>query len=314
MTPNPVKKPNFFILGAGKSGTTSLYYYLKQHPQVFMSSVKEPSFFCDVFQVVSNPIAYISLFRDASHEKAVGEASHVYMSYPGAARTLKAFFPNAKFIVVLRNPAERAYSLYKHMIYQGLEWIGTFEKALAMEEVRIRDAAFRKTCPHYFYNYLYFRSGLYGEQLERYLEFFDKENFLFLLFDELKTNHIGLISKAYRFLGVDQGFIPEVEIHNQKPFDIRFPPLNYILTTKLKPLEKMSTVLYTKIKSISLRLNACKKNAINENTRISLLNKYKEDIKKLEKLSGMDVMKLWIGENTRDSSQQAEDANLRGSA
>jgi hypothetical protein len=213
---------------------------------------------------------------------------------------LKAFFPNAKFIVIFRNPAERAYSLYKHMIYQGVEWIGTFEKALAMEEVRVKDPVFKKKCPQYFYNYLYFRSGLYGEQLERYLEFYDKENFLFLLFDELKVNHIKVISKAYQFLGVDQDFIPEAEIHNQKPFDIRFPRLNYILTTKLKSLEKINTGLYKNIKNISLGLNRCEKAVMKENTKNNLLNKYEDDMKKLEKISGMDIMNLWVTKNAAE--------------
>lgn len=306
MTPNSVQKPNFFILGAGKSGTTSLYNYLTQHPQVFMSPVKEPSFFCDIFQVISNPIDYISLFKNASHEKAIGEASHAYMSYPGTAGTLKAFFPNAKFIVIFRNPAERAYSLYKHMIYHGLEWIGTFEKALAMEEVRVKDPVFKKKCPRYFYNYLYFRSGLYGEQLERYLEYYDKKNFLFLLFDELKDNHVKVISKVYEFLGVDQDFIPEAKIHNQKPFDIRFPRLNYILTTKLKPLEKINNALYKKIKKISFRLNISEKAVMKENTKNNLLNKYEHDMKKLEKICGMDIINLWVTNNAAEKTHERD--------
>src|SRR5829696_6529096 len=102
-----IRLPNFFILGAGRTGTTTLYNVLKHHPDVFLPTPKEPTFFSEPFQVVRTPIRYASLFEEAGGHRAVGDASHAYLSHPDAARTLRAFFPDARFVVVFRNPADR---------------------------------------------------------------------------------------------------------------------------------------------------------------------------------------------------------------
>ena len=83
-----INKPNFFILGAGKSGTTSLYYHLKEHPDIFLTDVKEPTFFCEGFQVVKNPIKYFELYDSVSTENIIGQASHAYMSKPTNAQVI----------------------------------------------------------------------------------------------------------------------------------------------------------------------------------------------------------------------------------
>ena len=113
--------PNLFILGAGKCGTTTIYHYLMRHPSIYMSRIKEPTHFCRLFQVVKNPIEYYQLFDGAKGESFIGEASHAYLTDPSSCRVIKALFPLAKFILILRNPADRAYSLYNHMRYHGFE-------------------------------------------------------------------------------------------------------------------------------------------------------------------------------------------------
>jgi sulfotransferase family protein len=231
--PSP-HKPDFFILGAGKSGTTSLYFYLAQHPEIFMSPVKEPSFFCDVFQVVNNPIHYLALFQGATTQKRIGEASHVYLSCPKTAPVLRALFPDARFVLILRNPVERAHSLYHHMIKHGCEWISSFEKALHAEETRAADPVFEKHNPQYFYNYLYFRSGLYGEQIERYFHWFDRDRFLFLTTDDLLSDPLGLIRRVWKFLGVDPSVVPNMEVMNQGG-SVRSAPWQFFLHQRLRP-------------------------------------------------------------------------------
>ena len=90
--------PNFYILGAGKSGTTSLFRYLNEHPDIYMPGIKEPTFYCHLFQVVDNPIHYLGLFQNAGNKKWVGEASHAYLSCPQSAPALRAFTPEARFL------------------------------------------------------------------------------------------------------------------------------------------------------------------------------------------------------------------------
>ena len=130
-----MNKPNFFILGAGRSGSTFLWDLLRQHPNIFLTSPKEPNFFCKPYQGIKNPIDYFELFDSVSDEAIRGEASHAYLSNPTTAKVLKALFPESKFVVILRNPADRAYSLYHWMRRNGLEYINTFEAALEAEDL-----------------------------------------------------------------------------------------------------------------------------------------------------------------------------------
>ncbi len=228
------KKPNLFVLGAGKSGTTSLYMYLAAHPEIFMSPVKEPTFFSDCFQVVADPITYLQLFQKATHQRWIGEASHAYLSHPGAADCLKACFPESRFIVILRNPADRALSLYRHMALHGDECSPTFEAALAAEECRVADPAFYRGNPQYYYNFLYVRSGLYCEQIERYFARFTRERFLFLTFDELSLDPRGTVRRMYEFLDVDAAFVPPLEVHNASRF-VDSARRQYWLKHRIKP-------------------------------------------------------------------------------
>ena len=115
-------EPNFFIVGAPKAGTTSLYKYLESHPDIFMSALKETNYFSFTEieeqklyyreKGVSDWNSYLSLFENASGKKAIGEASVSYLFYPKTARAIKEKFSDARIIIMLRNPAERALSHY----------------------------------------------------------------------------------------------------------------------------------------------------------------------------------------------------------
>ena len=238
MSVHQIIKPNFFILGAGKSGSTSLYWHLKKHPDIFLTRIKEPTFFSEGFQVIKNPIRYFELFDAVSTESIIGEASHVYLTSPSTARVLKGLFPDAKFLVILRNPVDRAYSLYNHMKRHGFEYIHTFEKALEAEEMRFTSKRFLENCPQYFYNYLYFRSGLYGEQLKNYFSVFPKkEQFCIIQFEQFITDPLNHFNRIYQFLGVDPEVDFEFEVRNKGKVSERFPLLRYLINTKVvKPL------------------------------------------------------------------------------
>ncbi len=276
-------KPNFFILGAAKSGTTSLHRYLRQHSDVFMSHIKEPTFFCQGFQVVKNPIRYFQLFDSVSEEKIIGESSHAYMTDPATARVLKVLFPDAKFVVILRNPVDRAYSLYHHMRRYGHEKIGSFEKALEVEETRAHSRRFQEKCPQYLYNFLYFRSGLYGEQIERYFALFDRHRFHFLTLDQLKSQPMEALKAILSFLGLDTDFTPNLRVHNEGSITARFPLIQYVWTHKVKHprfLRKQGFKFLEKV-------NVMKVPPIRPETRNSLLARYESDLQKLKMLTGI---------------------------
>ena len=199
--------PNLFILGAGKCGTTSLYYLLSKHPEIHVSAVKEPSFFCSHFQIVENPVDYFNLFK--SDRKYRVDSSHVYMSNPETPPILSALFPQAKFIVILRSPKQRAYSLYRHMrrfLHEdGLpfEEIASFDEALTAEDVRFTSETFAAECRQYFWNFMYCGSSLYDVQLRRYMGLFDARQFHFLTLAELANRPIEVSRGLAQFLEID---------------------------------------------------------------------------------------------------------------
>lgn len=280
-----INLPNFFILGAAKSGTTSLHAYLNQHPEVFLSQNKEPSFFCSCFQVISNPIDYFHLFSGASNQKVIGEASHVYMTDPATPPVLHALFPSAKFVVILRNPADRAFSLYHHMRRRGYETAATFEKALEMEDDRYCSQSFKDSCPQYFYNFMYFRSGLYGEQLSRYLSYYDRSNFHILSLDALKTDPASSLRGIFSFLGVNEDFSPDLSIKNEGGFTARIPFLQHLFRVRLnRPniVKKLGL-------SLMKRINRIPSGKISPSIRSILLDKYSPDLRLVKDISGLSL-------------------------
>ena len=277
-----VNLPNFFILGAAKCGTTSLYHHLKNHPDIFMSPVKEPCFFCETFQIVKNPIAYHRLFDAAEKETLIGEASHVYFTSPGTAMVLRSFFPAAKFVLILRHPADRAYSLYHHMRRYGYETIATFEKALAAEEKRFHSSFFRKHCNQYIYNFFYFRSGLFGEQMERYLALFDQSQFYIVTLTQLKEAPLATIQGIFDFLDVRSNFTPEMKVLNMGE-TTRFSLVQNLLNLKLRRPAWLRRIGL----NFSRKYNLKEIPPMNPETRHRLCIRYQSDLAKLYEFTGI---------------------------
>ena len=283
-----INKPNFFILGAGKSGSTSMYYYLKQHPDIFLTSIKEPTFFNKGFQVVKNPINYFKLYDQVCTEKIIGEASHAYLTNPSTAKLLKALFPDSKFLVILRNPVDRAYSLYHHMRRTGYEPINTFEKAIDAEEKRYNSKEFRNNCPQYFYNFLYFRSGLYGEQVKRYFSIFSPEQFHIIKFEQFITNPIGHLKKIFQFLDISPDFIPNLKVYNAGKMTARIPEIQYFSQIKVtRPV-----IIRKFFQSLLRRVNMVEIPPIKTETRELLLHRYNDDLKLLYEITKISFLDL----------------------
>lgn len=207
-----MKEPNFLIIGAPKSGTTSLYHYLSQHPDVFMSSNKEPKFFalenCPLnFKGTKNGISaikgsgittylsYLKLFENADNFRAVGEASPMYLHSEKAPERIKYYFPNMKLIAILRNPVVRLYSDWKHAVRMGYEPKKNIMKAVKAWEFRKKD------------NYLpylnYLHKGFYFQHLKRYYNFFAEDQIKIFLYEELTDNANQLLFELLRFIDVD---------------------------------------------------------------------------------------------------------------
>jgi len=146
MSATAATHPNFFLVGAPRAGTTSLWQYLRDHPEIHMPSGlagKEPSFFCDLTPPWATAYRtyeqYLTLFNRAGRCKVIGDASTNYLIAPESAGRIHERYPDSRIVVILRNPVQRAYSVYRFLCFWGLEAATTFEKALALEDERSAD-------------------------------------------------------------------------------------------------------------------------------------------------------------------------------
>jgi hypothetical protein len=222
-------KPNFFIVGASKSGTTSLWKYLKEHPKVFMPRdelYKEPGYFSTYGEHMGIR-NYLDIFGEATDNyDLVGDASTVYLSDPVSAKRIYDFNSKAKIIIMLRNPADRGFSLYNWMAQDGYEYASSFEEALDLEEKRYLKKIPNWFEPQYYWNYIYFRSGLYFEQVKRYLELFH-DNVLIVKFDDFKKETAFTYSRICSFLKIEPNEVP-FETHNPSKAVVS-PKIQFIL-------------------------------------------------------------------------------------
>ena len=290
-----MKLPNFLIIGAAKGGTTSLYHYLSQHPQIYMSALKEPRFFALEGEELNfqNPDKainqtsvttlsdYLKLFEAASDENAIGEASPLYMYSAKAVERIAHYVPSAKLIAILRNPVDRAYSCYKHLI--ALESF-SFAEALNEEENRIRQ--------NWAHLWHYRQGGYYYVQLKRYFDKFDKDQIKVYLFDELKSDPLEVVHNIFSFLQVDDSFIPDLTYKNVSN-NPKIKGLQNILNSKnsFRSLSK-KVVPENLRKSLAQAMrnwNSKEFPSMPEDVRQQLIEDYREDTLNLQDLIDRDL-------------------------
>jgi len=296
--------PNFLIIGAIKTGTTSLYYYLKQHPQIYMSPVKEPGFFAFegekldflvdtinkdfVAQLKTDIESYCELFKGVSREIAIGEASAMYLYNPKAPERIKYYIPNVKLIAILRNPVERAYSHFLQRVMKGLEPLKDFTQAIQEEETRIGNN--ERQSPHYI------QMGFYYIQLRRYFDRFNQNQIKVYLYEDLKDNPIGVLQDIFHFLGVDETFIPDTSLrHNvtgipKSRLLHRFLTRPNFIKAPFKPLfpEKLRKRIVMNLKNRNLVRPPLPPEVHNW-----LIRLYRDDILRLQDLIQRDLSK-WL--------------------
>jgi len=202
--------PNFFIVGAPRSGTTSLYEYLNEVPGIFMSKIKEPNYFNpsvenDLF--LSKPVRdkkkYLNLFTDSKDELAIGEASPTYLWDPKTPKLIHNEIPDARIIINLRDPITRAFSEY--LFLSGLGSLkGTFLEIIK-KSIKAENYPSGRTV----------QNGLYYEQVKRYIDIFSLNQIKIIIFEEFVQDSFKSVKKVLDFLGIPQDPPTSVtEIHN----------------------------------------------------------------------------------------------------
>jgi Sulfotransferase family len=293
-------RPNFFIVGAARSGTTSLSRYLKQHPEIYIKQQKEVHFFAaDYFPcsgpgddelnevVIHDEEQYNQFFAGVTGEKAIGDSSVFYLCLPGTAERIAQAVPDAKIIIILREPVDRAYSAYMHLMRDGREYVG-FAEGLSLEEVR-REKGFE---PLWWYKEL----GLYYKQVKQYLEIFGVDRVKVLLYDELCDNPEQLLHDTFAFLEVRENVVIDTSLRH----NIAGVPKSRQLFSVLDNFIRRPSVLEKGIKSlIPWRLREIVANKamlmllrsvpIDSQVQAQLKAYYADDVKKLEDLLCRDL-------------------------
>ncbi|AOX04688.1 sulfotransferase [Moorena producens PAL-8-15-08-1] len=298
-----MKLPTFLIIGVQKAGTTSIYNYLTQHPQVYMSPVKETNFLekdwetlpPDLITPNKNRIdtfeKYSQLFQDVKDEIAIGEASPNYLfHYKSSSELILRYLPDVKLIAILRNPIDRAYSDYLMHVREATDVAGKLQPLSEQLKFRSKGSFTLK-------------KGLYTAQLRHFIETFNRDKIKVYLYDDLCKNPVALLQDMYRFIGVDETFIPDVSkkaqvgqvpkvklvndlLRKQNPFRTMVASgLKYIL-----PLEVRQTV-----RSALININSTdkRKAGISKEERQQLLEFYRDDILKLQDLIQRDLS-VWL--------------------
>ncbi len=306
-------------MGAPKAGTTSLYRYLRQHPRIYMSPVKEPSYFSaevrperfrQEFQraafdgsqklrrFLDNPFPgvphpqgivcewadYLKLFRRAAEQVAIGEASVCYLWSATAAANIAAAIPEARIIMILRDPAERAFSQYLHNARDGVV-LGSFREQIE-RGVRNTEREFQPLYP-------FLENGLYYAQVERYLDVFPRERVRILIYEDAWRDPARLVRDIFEFLTVDPAFQVDLTAREHVQQAPRSMAANYLLQ-KSGVGARLRRVVPASIRT-HVRASLFKPSGsvvMDPQDREFLRDYYREDVRKLTELLGRDLP-LW---------------------
>jgi hypothetical protein len=209
-----MRKPDFFIVGASKCGTTAMYEYLNQHPEIYMSPEKEPAYFGrDLKPVRRSEEEYLRLFSGARTEKRIGEATTSYLYSKEAAAEIKNFCPAARIIIMLRNPVDMIHARHAQLYYHCVEDIEDFSQALDAERDR-KEGRRLATSEHSIQHLFYRETAKYTEQINRYLDLFPADRVKVIIFDDFKSETARTYRETCEFLDVDPTFQPRFVVVN----------------------------------------------------------------------------------------------------
>lgn len=303
-----MRQPDFFVVGAAKSGTTALWEYFQQHPEIFVTDKiehKELGYYSNQYGV-SNKERYLKFFKKATKAQLIGEVCHVYLTSEESAEWIKNDVPKAKIIIILRNPVERAYSLYNWMVMHGYENSTSFERALKKEKEINNNSYDKSKLLHGFHqNYNYFNSGLYFKQVKKYFDVFGEENVLVIEYEDFKKHTENTLINIFKFLNVKpHSIITDQKVNKSKK--VLLICVQYYSRRGL--LSKYGkNKIYNYIFKFALKINVINRNPkkINPIIKQKLIANYKKDIDLLSDLTNINFSGKWNEEITfKDTYQE----------
>ncbi len=319
------KVPNFLILGPPKTGTTSLYFYVRQHPQIFMSPAKELTFFqyggrqpiwggpqiplgtrpaqlksdgllidantADNIWWNANPQTwdeYLSCFAGASPETAIGDATPMNFFNMTACENIRYYLPDARLICILRQPVDRGFSQFQNAVRTGAEPMKDFVAAY-------RDCARRRQENWHPFLAEYETHGYYVRYLSAYVDRFGWSRVRVYLYDDLRNDPIALLQDIFRYLGVDPTFVPDISRQYNQSLVARNSQVNRLLrrdTTAYRILKRLLPLPLRRKLGGLLRTRA----ALPPSVRGELTAEYTDEIRELQKMIGRDLSG-WLREH-----------------
>jgi hypothetical protein len=289
--------PDFFIVGAFKSGTTALYEYLRRHPQVFMPFHKEPLYFGDDLTRRYGRMRldqYAALFAAAEPGQRVGEASAWYLYSRSAAQEIRAASPQARIIVMLRNPVDVMYAQHSQLIFNVEEDLVDFAQALEAEPARRRGERLPPG-PLRVENLFYRDSVRFADQLQRYYDAFGRERVLVIVYDDFRDHTSAIYRDALEFLDVDPSFALDFAIRNPNK-RVRLPALQRLVYQPPGPLLRLVPIirrfpLAHALRDRLLRLNStpARREPMEPYLRRQLLAEFAPEIERIGELIGRDL-------------------------
>ncbi len=286
--------PDFFVLGAQKAGTTTMFDYFASHPGVYVPMQKEAHFFtywpgpdpatkqlADRSHIASID-EYLALFAGAAEGQIIGDVSPSYLYGPYVPGRIARYCPGAKLIAILRNPVDRAFSNYLHCVRTGRENL-SFEDALAIEGTRIEDG--------WDYIWHYSAKSRYAEQLKRYLRFFKREQLCVVIFEEFVRNPAEAWADLSRFLQIESFMEIDMQRISNRARIGRTRTLRRILPVLEKRVAPFKRYIPKKIK-ILIKEGLFKRPQLTPRERKALMQQYTSDIEELEQLLGR-TLNVW---------------------
>lgn len=319
MRSTPHRLPNFFIVGVPKAGTTSLYHYLAQHPDIYMSPIKEPSHFSTEIRLenfsekrrpgvesalraqheyLEGPMReeragflgmewddYVKLFKNVKEEKAIGEASVIYLWSKTAPEGICRTVPNAKILMILRDPANRIFSAYLEAMSAG---------AVRCSFREFVDSCLSSSDHKISVWWPMLEIGLYYEGVKRYLDRFPRENICIFLYDDYQTDPARVVTEIYRFLRVDSSFTPDFSKRYHVPQVPRFVPFTRFLK-KYGIWHRGGQLSPPALRSLLRRLTVRPRGTIEMSRpdREFLVGYYRDDVRNLANLLDRDLS-AWL--------------------
>lgn len=294
---NDNNKVDYFLIGAQKAGTTTLYSWLSQHPEINApEALKDFHFFSSQEYFPKGYDWFIKLYKNEPSPKINGAVNYIFQTE--VPEKIKAYNPEAKFIVILRDPVKRAYSGHQFFKKLNVESL-SFSEALEKEKRGELSSSSEKD------DFAYIDHGMYHKQLQHWLQYFDRDKFHILLYEELFQNPEDYLPEIFNFLNVDPNFKPLLKTKNVSG-EVKYRTLNKLIYNEKSPLKiflnrtgakhllpmKWRGDFLNKFRDINTKSNGTSEK-ITEQEYLQLQPLFEKDINNLSALLDKDLKEIW---------------------